>query len=359
MALHTDIPTSEEIHRLLDADVGPCVSIYLPTHRTTQDTDKDRLLLRDLTGQAVEQLRAADAPADVVTSIEEDLLYLVDEDPRFWDTQADSLAIFAAPGHFETHRLPNQLAATVEVSDRFHLTPLLRAVTFPHAAWVLAISQGAVRLLEVSPSGPPVEVQIDGMPEDAWESDGNKVVRPREAAYARRVDTALRTVLTGSSLPLVLAASQPMAGLFTAANTYPHLVADRVPGSPDTTSDAELADATRTILDGVYADQLAAFADRFDTMRSQGRTAVDLSDLARLATLGAVDTLLVDIDASVPGSVDDVGGVSFDETNDAANYGVTDEIARRVLQASGRVLAVRADDIPDGATAAAILRYVV
>ena len=135
MALHTDIPTSEEIHRLLDADVGPCVSIYLPTHRTTQDTDKDRLLLRDLTGQAVEQLRAADAPADVVTSIEEDLLYLVDEDPRFWDTQADSLAIFAAPGHFETHRLPNQLTATVEVSDRFHLTPLLRAVTFPHAAF--------------------------------------------------------------------------------------------------------------------------------------------------------------------------------------------------------------------------------
>ena len=67
----------------------------------------------------------------------------------------------------------------------------------------------------------------------------------------------------------------------------------------------------------------------------------------------------MDIDASVPGSVDEVGGVTFDEADDAVNYGVTDEIARRVLQSGGRVLAVRADDIPEGATAAAILRFVV
>ena len=74
--------------------------------------------------------------------------------------------------------------------------------------------------------------------------------------------------------------------------------------------------------------------------------------------MGAVDTVLVDIDDSVPGSVDEATGqVSFADANDASSYGVVDEIARRVYLASGRVLAVRRQDIPGGGSVAAILRY--
>ena len=359
MALHTDIPTRQEIERLLNATADHCVSIYLPTHRVTQETHQDRLLLRDLTRQATEQLEAAGADKHHVADIEAHLMHLVDDDDEFWVDQADSLAIFASPDRFETHRLPNHLSAMVEVSDRFHIKPLMRAVTFPHAAWILALSQGSVRLLEMGPSGAPEEVRVEGMPKDAFESSGNKIHKARETAYARKVDTALREVLTGSDLPLILAASQPMAALYRSVNTYPHLVAEREHGNPETTTDAELADAARAILDDFYADQLAELAVQFDERRSQGRTAVDISDVARLATLGAVDTLLVDIDASVPGSVDEAGAVTFDEVDDAINYGVTDEIARRVVLAGGRVLAVRAGDIPDGGPTAAILRYVV
>lgn len=359
MALHTDIPTRLEIERLLAPTSSHCVSIYLPTHRVTQESAKDRLVLRDLTAQAVEQLHAAGAPGDEVADIEEHLLHLVEDDDEFWVDQAESLAIFASPERFETHRLPNHLSAVVEVSDRFHVKPLLRAVTFPQAAWILAISQGDVRLLELGPSGPPQQVAVDGLPRDARESSGNKVHRAREAAYARKVDTALRSVLTGSSLPLILAASQPMAALYRSVNTYPHLVDEREHGNPETASDAELGEAARTILDGVYASQLAELAAEFDRYRSMGRTAVDVSDLARLSTLGAIDTVMVDIDVSLPGSIDDAGAVTFDDADDADNYGVLDEIARRVLLSGGRVLALRAADIPDGGPAAALLRYAI
>ncbi len=359
MAMHTDIPTRSEIERLMAPTSSHCVTIYLPTHRVTQETARDRLVLRDLTTQAIEQLHAAGASGDDVADIEAHLLHLVEDDDDFWVDQAESLAIFASPDRFETHRLPNHLTAMVEVSDRFHVQPLLRAVTFPQAAWILAISQGEVRLLEMGPSGPPQHVSVEGMPRDAWHSSGNKVHRAREAAYARKVDTALRSVLSGSSLPLILVASQPMAALYRSVNTYPHLVDEREHGNPETATDAELAAAARTILDGVYAAQLADLATEFDQYRSKGLTAVDLSDLARLATLGAIDTVMVDIDASVPGSIDDDGAVTFDDEDDAINYGVLDEIARRVLLSGGRVLALRADDIPDGGPGAALLRYVI
>ena len=307
MALHTDIPTRHEIERLLNSTADHCVSIYLPTHRITQETQRDRLLLRDLTRTAVEQLRAGGASADEVEDIESHLLHLAEDDDEFWVDQADSLAIFASPDRFETHRLPNHLTAMVEVSDRFHIKPLMRAVTFPQAAWILALAQGSVRLLEMGPVGAPEEVHVPELPKDAWESSGNKIHKAREAAYARRVDTALRQVLTGSDLPLILAASQPMAALYRSVNTYPHLVPEREHGNPETSSDSELAEAARAILDDVYAQQLADLAVVFDERRSQGRTAVDISDVARLATIGAVDTLMVDIDTTVPGSIDDLG----------------------------------------------------
>jgi hypothetical protein len=73
-----------------------------------------------------------------------------------------------------------------------------------------------------------------------------------------------------------------------------------------------------------------------------------------------IDTVVlgVDVDVHVPGTVDDAtGAVEFADEARTDTYGVTDEIARRVLHTGGRVLAVRSGEVPMGGSAAAILRY--
>jgi hypothetical protein len=55
----------------------------------------------------------------------------------------------------------------VEVSDRFHLKPLLRAITFPHEAFVLALSENAVRLVEVFADLPPQQITVHELPKSA------------------------------------------------------------------------------------------------------------------------------------------------------------------------------------------------
>ena len=86
----------------------------------------------------------------------------------------------------------------------------------------------------------------------------------------------------------------------------------------------------------------------------------DVGEVARAATRGAVDTVLVDIDEIVPGSVDEqTGAVTFADGASPPGYGVVDETARRTWLAGGRVLAVRRDDVPDRASVAAILRYAI
>jgi hypothetical protein len=86
-----------------------------------------------------------------------------------------------------------------------------------------------------------------------------------------------------------------------------------------------------------------------------------VAEAARAATFGGIDTLLVDMDEFVAGTVDELDGrITLGEGKPDETYGVVDEIARRALLTGARVLAVRGSDLPAEAGAgplAATLRY--
>jgi hypothetical protein len=176
-------------------------------------------------------------------------------------------------------------------------------------------------------------------------------------SYARQVDQALRPFLGGVDVPLILAAAEPLASVFRSVNSYPYLVATTIAGNPETTADGDLAAQARLVLDELYAGELSGLHELYELRVGQGRASSDVAEVARAATYGAVDTVLVDIDAVVAGSInEETGELRFGEP-DATTYGVLDEIARRVWLSGGRVLAVRAADIPGGNQVAALLRY--
>jgi hypothetical protein len=367
VALHTDIPTRSALERLIGTRGEPCVSIYLATSPIPQDAQRARIALKNLAADAAGQLERVDTERGVVPELRDALDDLI-EDDDYWNEQARSLAIFASPGAVHTFRLPNRLRDAVEVGDRFYVKPLLRAVTFPQAGFVLALAAGSVRLVEVLHDGPPFTVEVPGLPTDAATASGNLDRSPsarligsegqkvRLRQYARKVDQALRGVLNGLDLPLILAATEPLDSIYRSLNSYPHLVEEGLRGSPEGVGDDELAAAARAVLDEVHARQLAAMHDLFRMRFEQDRASTDLTTIARAATYGAVDTLIVDIDEKVPGRVDEETGAVAFAVDDASSYGVLDEVARRVLMFGGRVFAVRRPDVPDGAPAAAILR---
>lgn len=372
--LHIDLPTRTEIEKLAAHRGAPAVSIYLRTTPLTQDAGKDRIELKNLLKAAMGEMEEAGTAKRSIWPIRDAVEALVDDD-EFWVEQANSLAVFATPEGIRTYRLPNRLANIVEVSDRFHLKPLIRAVTFPHNAYVLAIGRGAVRLVEVSADLPPHEVRVPGLPRDMSHALGRRSTgaltgekqggeSTSEAAlltrYARAVDQALRPVLSGHERPLIVAATEPLASVFRAVSSYANTAAQVIGGSADETPDHELADAARGVLDEIYAADVRRLGELFATREGQGRATTDIAQAARAATFGAVDTLVVDMDAVVPGTVaDEDGAVSFAEAAGPDNYGVVDEIARRALQSGARVVAARRDDVPGGGDLAAILRYPV
>lgn len=371
--LYVDTPTPQDIARLNAARGDVCISIYVPTTPLTQRIGESRLKFRHLISEAADQARAAGHAKREVGLAEIALLHLA-EDDHFWRVQANSLAVFATPSGVTSFRLANKLAPSTEVADRFHLLPLMRAVTFPHEAFVLALSEKGVRLVQVFSDMPAKKVKVPGLPKDAASHAGKTTIndkssftrihgeegqRIRHLSYLRAIDAALRPILAGRDTPLIVAAVDPLAHLYPHVNTYHRMAHDQIRVSPDAVKDNELARLSVPVLDGVYAEDLFKAAQVFEQHSSNGRTATDLTDVARAATYGAVDTLFADMNDTRPGLIDDKGHVTFAKADTADNYRLVDEVARRVIVNGGKVFAVRAGEVPGGRSVGAILRYPV
>ena len=386
--LHIDIPTLAEFKALAAVTGDTCVSLYVPTEPLREREKQNQLALKDMAAGAIGQMKDAGIDKRKIAAIEEQLEHLAAPDKDapdadkirklqnrkpdpiddFWKFQGHGLAVLATPKSMRTFRMPYPPKPLSEVSDRFHLAPLIRAMTSPQDIFVLALSEDSVRLLRAFVNLPVVRVDVPDFPADAEQVAHRASLRERPLQakgevkavlhnYARRVDQALRGALAGRSAPLVLAADEPLASIFRSVNSYPGLVDDVILGNPNRLTEAQLEDAALPILDRVYERALKTTIGRYEQLKPQ-RASTDVSYTAHAVTAGAVEQLVVDLDAVIPGLVSDIdGSVTYASSDDAEVYSVIDEIARRALLTDARVLGARRDALPDRAPLVAILRY--
>ena len=375
-----DVLAHDDLVRLTKHRHPASVSLYVSSPRTgngasrspvAHDTEAARAQLRAAADEARAQLKQLGIGNGEAQAIAERLSEL-EADRDFWGTSARSIAVFVSPDGIDAYRLRNELPAHSAVGDRFDTGPLLRATTFPHHGYVLAVTEGEVRLVALEADSTHRRVPLAELPADAanvlepekhgggqldrHRADGTLGPKIEQRRYATVVQEAVRAAIGDDRRPIVLAASDDLAPAYREVGASDELLAEGVAANPASLDDAELAKRGREVLERHYESVLAAWRERFEERRAQGRGSSDLAEIAKVAASGQVDSLIYDIEDRQEGAIDEFGNLELAEGEGPETYAIVDELAARVLATGGTVIAVRRDEVPGAASASAVFR---
>ena len=155
--------TTAHVRTLLTPPATPCVSLYMPTHRTEPGRREDA----DPVQEPGPPGRGA-APAEVPGRPGPGVLRKFDAlaaDAAFWSDAQDGLAAFAAGDVFAAHRLPRAVPELVVVADSFHIKPLLRVTQSADRFQVLGVTRTEAWLFEGNRYGLPRVADGRGRPD--------------------------------------------------------------------------------------------------------------------------------------------------------------------------------------------------
>lgn len=336
----TDTLAREDLASLARDRGGRHVSIYLPTHAAAPDNHGDHSAFRGLVREAEDTLHALEVRGSQAAALLAPARALL-EDGMFWRPQPGGVAVFLKEGEMRVVRFPHHVAPHVSVDGRFHMKPLLVNLGACGPFHVLGLTQHSVRLwrgtstrLTPVPMGnlPTSLDQVlrnDGRDEQIRSHTGGtgRTTSPgRRAAvfhgggtetgittrylveYCQRVAAGVRDLIAGEEGPLVLAATEPLAGLYRGMDASRRLAESMIEGNPEGMTPAEL-----------YRRACAAVAPEFDrVVNAAVRRYHDLSattqasaaplEVVAAAAYGRVEVIFVSPGLPIWGSFDPVSG---------------------------------------------------
>jgi hypothetical protein len=368
----------------------------MPTHRAGAETQQNPIRLKNLLGQAEERLLASDRDrggrglrTPEVQARLEPASELV-EDGQFWQHQSDGLAIFISAEIAEHYRLPFDFEELVVVADRFHMKPLLRLLSGDGHFFILALSQDQVRLLQGSRYSVGA-VELESAPSNLAEAlrfddperrlqfhtasgpTGGKGGRPAMfygqgapsqdekgdiLRYFQKLDAGLQEFLSGEQAPLVLAGVDYLLPLYREANTYPHLVEKGIEGNPENLSAKELHQRAWAIVQPRFLGEREVAAERYRQLAGTDQATDDLNEIVPAAYHGRVETLFVALDLQQWGTFDPAANeVRLRQEREPGAGDLLDFAAVQALLHGASVYVVEPDQMPAGASLAAVFRY--
>ena len=97
--------TLDDLQSLQAQSSEPCVTVYMPTHRTGREVEQDPIRLKNLLRTAERQLSDSNVKEKDIAALLAPARDLIEKKP-FWQHQSDGLALFLSEGDFHHFRLP-------------------------------------------------------------------------------------------------------------------------------------------------------------------------------------------------------------------------------------------------------------
>ncbi len=357
---------------------GPCISIYLPTHRGSgEPTREDEVRFKNLVKAARRQLARVERLSPVNLRLIAGLETLASEQ-LFWKHQSEGLAVFYSPSVQKTWRLPVVFEESVSVDKAFHVGPLLQFLALDLTYYLLALSQNQVRLFKGS-RHKLQQVRLGELPtsvaDTVWYKQTERELQNRNAGagsvhgqgedtrapnpdlweFLRRVDAVIKSYLRESQAPLVVYASSPTLDYYRKISSYRYLFQESLEGNPDNMAAERLHQVAWPVVERLAYQPIEEAVQLFRRLAAANpeRVSVDLPEILQAARSGRIQTMLVSYGPAEPAVA------VFGEARSQGSGGedVSDLAVREALLRGSLVYPVERSDFPARSKVVAILRY--
>lgn len=188
--------------------------------------------------------------------------------------------------------------------------------------------------------------------------DPSDELKAKILKWFHRIDDVLPGLLIGGQSPVVLAGVDYLFPLYKQANSYPHLVEEGIPGNPDELKPEDLHTQAWPIVEPVFQQAQKNAAARYNQLSETDKTTTDLQEAVLAAHHGRVADLFVPLDVQIWGMADpQENRVQIHEEKQPGDRDLLDLAAIQTILNGGTVFAVKQEQVPNGQTLAAVLRY--
>jgi hypothetical protein len=383
-----ELLTKELVQELLAAEQAPCLSIYMPTHRTHPENLQDLILFKNLIRQMKESLLQKYSAGEVQKHLEP--FETLAEDDKTWNHTFDGLAVFSTTGLFKVVGVHKTFEELAIVADSFHTKPLRQYLQSRDNFHLLGLTLHDIRLFEGNRhSLTEVELTSD-TPRTITEALGNELTekhttvasyggtggestsmhhghggkkeeseKDAEKFFRVVANTIYEHFSKPTGWPLILAALPEHPHLFQKVNKNPLLLPNGITIDPSFVSSDQLATMAWEIMEPEYNLKLEDLVALFEQSRANGKGSDDYKEVAVAAVEGRIDTLIVEADRIIPVRITNLvtGNTQKKDLSNPKVDDLLDDMGELVLKMGGQVMVLPIDKMPSEKGLAAIFRY--
>jgi hypothetical protein len=383
-----ELLTKKLIQELLSADQAPCLSLYMPAHKTHPENLQDIILFKNLVRQLEESLMQKYSAKEAQEYL--DPLQALANDNDVWNYTKVGLAVFSAKGMFKVVGLHKSVEKLAMVADSFHTKPLWQYLQSLDHFHLLGLTLHDIRLFEgTRHSLSEVELTTD-TPKTITEALGDELSEKHLTAasyggvggestgmyhghggykeeaekdaerFFRVVAKAINEHISKpTGWPLILAALPEHHNLFQKVSKNPLLLSNGIDINPSSVSTDQLAKMAWEIMEPEYNLKLDTLVERFEQARANGKGSDDYKEVAVAAVEGRVDTLIVEADRIIAVRITNLvtGNTQKKDMKNPKVDDLLDDMGELVIKMGGQVMVLPTDKMPSNKGLAAIFRY--
>ena len=356
-----------DVHELQDVHTYPCLTITLPTHRTSPDNRQDPIRVKNLVTEGTNRLLGEFSKREVGPLLDRlnELVTAID-----YEYTLDGLMLAVNRDMAREYVLPFTLDERVVVDETFFTRDLVHALNRARRYWVLALSEQQTRLFAATREHLE-EIRTGGFPM-RHSGPGGATVLPggvgvntsayrdeRHRQFFRDVDNAFRTFMAEDPMPLAVAGVDRYLAFFREVSAADEIIAT-LSGNFDHLTPHDLGRRIWPYASDGFTARRREVLQHLDTAVGLRRVASTLAEVWHLAGLGRGKVLVVEQGYHQPARVNQWGHLDLnvaDPTAPDVMDDAVDEVITAVLDKGGQAVFVEDGELAVHERIALILRY--